>query len=62
MLAVDVEAVEVEQTLGGRLLGYGTLRVLAHDDRVEIFPRVARADALREAVRRPASPRARRVR
>jgi hypothetical protein len=42
-------AVLVEQTLVGRLLGYGTVRLAAGAGHAEVFPRVAHATALREA-------------
>jgi hypothetical protein len=42
-------AVTVQQTLAGRLLGYGTVRLAAGGGSAEVFPRVARAGALREA-------------
>ena len=44
------EAIGVDQPLAGRLLGYGTLRLVGTGGTVEIFPRVARAEAVREAV------------
>jgi hypothetical protein len=47
-------AVLVEQTLVGRLLGYGTVRLAAGGAHAEVFPRVARAVALREAYVRAA--------
>jgi uncharacterized membrane protein YdbT with pleckstrin-like domain len=47
-----VEDVSVDQTLWGRLLGYGTVRVVLRGDLEEVFGRVAGADALRDAVRR----------
>jgi hypothetical protein len=45
------EAVHVSQTLGGRLLGYGTVHIGEF-----AFPRVAQAVTLQGAVRRAASP------
>jgi len=45
-----VEEVGVDHPFTGRLLGYGTLRLARKGDTVEIFPRVARAEAVREAV------------
>ena len=50
LLLRKVEAIGVDQPLTGRLLGYGTLRLVGTGGRVEVFPRVARADAVREAV------------
>ena len=50
LLLAKVEAIGVEQPLTGRLLGYGTLRLVGTSGTVEIFPRVARAEAVREAV------------
>lgn len=56
----EVDAIGVDQPLWGRLLGYGTLRVVGTGGTVETFPRVARPDAFREAVQRqtPRSARA----
>ncbi len=50
LLNPKVEAIGVDQTLAGRLLGYGTLRITGTGGTVEAFPRVARPDALRDAV------------
>ena len=50
LLLPKVEVVGVDHPLTGRLLGYGTLRLVGTDGTVEIFPRVARAEAVREAV------------
>jgi len=57
----EPKAVEVEQNVWGRWLGYGTLEVIDEDGVLHAFPRVARADVLRDAVRRHvgAGPRAR---
>src|SRR5689334_2578835 len=56
LLLGKVEAIAVDQPLTGRLLGYGTLRVVGTGGSVEAFPRVARPDAFRDAVVRQ-SPR-----
>jgi hypothetical protein len=58
----DLEAVSVEQTWVGRLLGYGTVHVLGRNGELESFPRVASANALRDAVLRQAPSRATRAR
>jgi uncharacterized membrane protein YdbT with pleckstrin-like domain len=50
LLLPKVEAIAVDQTLGGRLFGYGTLRIVGTGGTVEAFPRVARPEGLREAV------------
>ena len=50
LLLPKVEAIGVDQPFTGRLLGYGTLRLVGTGGTVEIFPRVARAEAVREAV------------
>ena len=50
----EIEAIGVDQPLWGRLLGYGTLRIVGRGGTVETFPRVARPDAFREAVQRQA--------
>jgi len=52
LLLPAIQDVGVEQTLGGRLLGYGTLHVVAADGSIDVFPRVHRAQAVREAVLR----------
>jgi len=61
LLLPKVEAIGVDQPLLGRLLGFGTLRIVGTGGTVEEFERVARPEALREAVVRlaPASPVAR---
>ena len=61
LMLSKVEAIGVDQSLAGRLLGYGTLRIVGTGGTVEEFERVARPDALREAVvgQAPASPSAR---
>ena len=50
LLLPKVEAIGVHQPLTGRLLGYGTLRLVGTGGTLEVFPRVARAEAVREAV------------
>ena len=50
LLLPKVEAIGVDQTIGGRLLGYGTLRIVGTGGTVEAFARVAQPQALREAV------------
>lgn len=55
----EIEEIGVERTLGGRLLGYGTLHIVPSRGDEELFPRVAAAEALHEAVvreRRAAGP------
>src|SRR2546425_11240398 len=61
LLLPKVEAIGVDQPLAGRLLGFGTLRIVGTGGTIEEFERVARPDALREAVVRlaPAAPVAR---
>ena len=54
LLLPKVEAIGVDQTIGGRLLGYGTLRIVGTGGTVEAFARVAQPQALREAVVRQA--------
>jgi uncharacterized membrane protein YdbT with pleckstrin-like domain len=54
LLNPKVEAIAVDQTLGGRLLGYGTLRISGTGGTIEAFSRVAQPSALREAVLRQA--------
>jgi uncharacterized membrane protein YdbT with pleckstrin-like domain len=56
LLLPKVEAIGVDQTIGGRLLGYGTLRIVGTGGTVETFARVAQPQALREAVIRQAPP------
>jgi uncharacterized membrane protein YdbT with pleckstrin-like domain len=46
-------AVRIEQNMWGRLFGYATLRLAGKDGAVEVFPQVARAAALRDAIARP---------
>ena len=58
--AIDVtdpepKAIEVEQSRWGRWLDYGTLEVIDDGGVLHVFPRVSRADALRDAVRRQAT-------
>lgn len=55
LLLPKVEAIEVDQSFAGRLLGYGTLRVVGTGGTDESFPRVAAPEALREAVLRQAA-------
>ena len=50
LLLAKVEAIGVDQTLGGRLLGYGTLRITGTGGTVESFPLVAWPLMLRDAV------------
>ena len=57
--ATHPESVEVEETVCGRWLGYGTLRLVGDENVLHVFPRVAGADELREAVRRRPSSAAR---
>jgi uncharacterized membrane protein YdbT with pleckstrin-like domain len=45
-----IEDVGVDQTMGGRLLGYGTLHVVAADGTIDVFPRVQGAHAVRDAI------------
>ena len=47
--APTADAIGVEQTLGGRWLDYGTVRLGRSGDDVDVFSRVARATALRDA-------------
>jgi len=56
-----VADVEARPTLLGRLLDYGTVRIVAADGTYEEVPRVARAEAFRDAVR-AAAPGSRRRR
>jgi membrane protein YdbS with pleckstrin-like domain len=52
--------VSVMRGLLGRLLGYGTVRIVPAGEPAEDFPRVAAPDALRDAiVRQPRTPRRR---
>jgi hypothetical protein len=48
----EIEEIGVERTLGGRLLGYGTLHIVPSRGDEELFPRVAAAEALHDAVER----------
>src|SRR2546430_594217 len=50
LLLPKVEAIGVDQTIGGRLLGYGTLRIVGTGGTVEEIARLPRPPALREAV------------
>ena len=52
----DDKAIAVEHTLWGRWLGYGTLVLVDADGMPHVFSRVARAETLPAALRRPASP------
>src|SRR2546428_10358320 len=56
LLLPKVEAIGVDQTIGGRLLGYGTLRIVGTRGTGETVARVAQPQALREAVVRQAPP------
>jgi uncharacterized membrane protein YdbT with pleckstrin-like domain len=62
LLLPKVEAIGVDQTIWGRMLGYGTLRIVGTGGTVEAFARVAQPQGLREAVIRqaPGPPAARR--
>lgn len=52
--------VAVMPGLLGRLLGYGTVRIVPAGEPAELFPRVAAPDALRDAIlRQPRTPRRR---
>lgn len=62
LMLPKVEAIAVDQTIAGRLLGYGTLRIVGTGGSVEAFPRVAHPEALREAVVRQAPRSAARAR
>jgi uncharacterized membrane protein YdbT with pleckstrin-like domain len=55
LLLPKVEAIGVDQSILGRLLGYGTLRIVGTGGTVEAFARVAHPQALREAVVRQPS-------
>jgi len=55
LMLPKVEAIGVDQPIVGRLLGYGTLRIVGTGGTVEEFARVARPDALRDAVVRQTS-------
>src|SRR3989475_10797297 len=50
LLLPKAEAIGVDQTIRGRLLGYGTLRIVGTGGPGEAFARVAQPQALREAV------------
>jgi uncharacterized membrane protein YdbT with pleckstrin-like domain len=54
--------IDVVPSLAGRLLGYGTLRIVGTGGTIEEFARVARPEALREAVIRQSSRSAARAR
>ena len=54
LLLPKVEAIGVDQTIWGRMLGYGTLRIVGTGGTVEAFARVARPQGLRETVIRQA--------
>lgn len=54
LLIPNIETVTVDQSIWGRLLGYGTLRIAGTEGTVEAFARVSRPTALREAVLRRA--------
>jgi uncharacterized membrane protein YdbT with pleckstrin-like domain len=58
LLLPKVEAMSVDQSFAGRVLGYGTLRLSGSGGTVEVFPRVARPEGLREALveQAPRSP------
>jgi len=47
-----VETIRVDQTLAGRLLDYGTVRITGVGGTLESFPLVAAPTALRDAVLR----------
>src|SRR2546428_11158170 len=49
LLLPKVEAIGVDQTIGGRLFAYGTLRIVGSGGTVEAFARVARPQAGRDA-------------
>ena len=49
-----IEDVGVDETMMGRLLGYGTLHVVAGDGTIDMFPRVQDAHAVRDAIARQA--------
>jgi uncharacterized membrane protein YdbT with pleckstrin-like domain len=50
-----IEVIGVDQPIAGRLLGYGTLRIVGPGGTVEEFARVANPDGLRQAVVRQSS-------
>jgi uncharacterized membrane protein YdbT with pleckstrin-like domain len=50
LLLPKVEAIEVDQSLAGRLLGYGTIRLVGTGGTDESFGRVGDPDGLRAAV------------
>lgn len=52
----DLAEVTVTPGLLGRLLGYGTVRIVTADRRTETFTRVAAPEALREAALRQSRP------
>jgi|SRR5215510_4002044 len=54
--------IDVDPSIAGRLLGYGTLRIVGAGGTVEEFARVARPEGLREAVVRQSSRSAARAR
>src|SRR5207244_10666632 len=56
LLLPKVEAIGVDQTIGGRLLGHGTLRIAGPGAPGETLGRVAQPQALRDAVVRQAPP------
>jgi uncharacterized membrane protein YdbT with pleckstrin-like domain len=56
----DMADVAVEHTVAGRLLGYGTVRLVSRGGATEEFPRVAHADGVRAAAERRPAPSGRR--
>jgi uncharacterized membrane protein YdbT with pleckstrin-like domain len=50
LMLPKVEAIGVDQPIAGRILGYGTLRIVGTGGTVEEFARVASPDGLRDAV------------
>src|SRR5690349_3847597 len=55
LMLPKVEAIGVDQPIAGRILGYGTLRIVGTGGTVEEFARVASPDGLRDAVVRQTS-------
>jgi uncharacterized membrane protein YdbT with pleckstrin-like domain len=47
-----IEDVGVDESMMGRLLGYGTLHVVGGDGTVDVFPRVQNVRAVRDAIAR----------
>jgi membrane protein YdbS with pleckstrin-like domain len=57
LLLAEIESIAVDQSMLGRMLGYGTLKITGTGGTVEVFPQVSEPSALRDAVLAQVPPR-----